>query len=266
MNKKEVVNRRAWPTRRELEYIEASDNAVPRHSTLGMRSTVDFENGTLSAPARPRCFAARILADQDQQLVPAKPNCVRRSGGVHCASASTTCSAARSCGTTAARLHAQSRRGSSAPRPCTTMAARLHALSRSDLPLKPGVRRQANDALGARAEPPWRRVAAFIYERAFLFCRREHGRCVAGRRRSDAAGGIPVAFRRRWRAGVGVPAGGRAAARVAERRTPRRPALRGGAAGAGAWSVARWSVGLGRGFTCRARRCCAWRPCGTRRG
>jgi putative transposase len=51
--KKELVHRRSWPTRRELssevfEYIEAFYNRVRRHSTLGMRSPADYENGTLS--------------------------------------------------------------------------------------------------------------------------------------------------------------------------------------------------------------------------
>jgi putative transposase len=46
--KKELVHRRAWPTRRELtseifEYIEGFYNPVRRHSTLGMLSPVQFE-------------------------------------------------------------------------------------------------------------------------------------------------------------------------------------------------------------------------------
>jgi putative transposase len=53
--KKELVHRRSWPTRRELgsevfEYIEAFYNRVRRHSTLGMLSPSDYENGTLSEP------------------------------------------------------------------------------------------------------------------------------------------------------------------------------------------------------------------------
>jgi putative transposase len=59
--KKELVNRRSWPTRLELqsavfEYIEAFYNRRRRHSTLGMLSPVDYEQlqpqplGTLSAP------------------------------------------------------------------------------------------------------------------------------------------------------------------------------------------------------------------------
>lgn len=46
--KKELVNRRSWPTRRELgaavfEYIEVFYNRERRHSTLGYRSPVDYE-------------------------------------------------------------------------------------------------------------------------------------------------------------------------------------------------------------------------------
>jgi transposase InsO family protein len=53
--KKELVHRRSWPSRRELtaevfEYIEAFYNRIRRHSTLGMLSPADYENGTLSHP------------------------------------------------------------------------------------------------------------------------------------------------------------------------------------------------------------------------
>ena len=46
--KKELVNRRSWPSRLELqsavfEYIEAFYNRQRRHSTLGMRSPVTYE-------------------------------------------------------------------------------------------------------------------------------------------------------------------------------------------------------------------------------
>src|SRR5436190_18617324 len=46
--KKELVNRRSWPSRLELqsavfEYIEAFYNRECRHSTLGMRSPVTYE-------------------------------------------------------------------------------------------------------------------------------------------------------------------------------------------------------------------------------
>ena len=51
--KKELVNRRSWPSRHELqlavfEYIEAFYNRQRRHSTLGMRSPVTYEQLHLS--------------------------------------------------------------------------------------------------------------------------------------------------------------------------------------------------------------------------
>ena len=50
--KKELVYRHSWPTRRELdrrvfEYIEAFYNRQRRHTTLGMLSPVEFEEGPL---------------------------------------------------------------------------------------------------------------------------------------------------------------------------------------------------------------------------
>jgi putative transposase len=53
--KKELVYRRSWPTRHELtgeifEYIEAFDNRTRRHSTLGMLSPVEFEEGPRRSP------------------------------------------------------------------------------------------------------------------------------------------------------------------------------------------------------------------------
>src|SRR5215216_433989 len=50
--KKELDHGRAWPTKAELrnevfEYIEVFFNRRPRHSTLGMLSPADYENGTL---------------------------------------------------------------------------------------------------------------------------------------------------------------------------------------------------------------------------
>ena len=46
--KKELVNRRSWPSRPELqsavfEYIEAFYNRQRRHSTLGMVSPTEYE-------------------------------------------------------------------------------------------------------------------------------------------------------------------------------------------------------------------------------
>ena len=51
--KKELIHRRTWPTRRELqsavfEYIEAFYNRERRHSTLGMLSPIDYEQLRLS--------------------------------------------------------------------------------------------------------------------------------------------------------------------------------------------------------------------------
>ena len=51
--KKELVNRRSWPSRLELqsavfEYIEAFYNRQRRHSTLGMLSPVHYEQLRLS--------------------------------------------------------------------------------------------------------------------------------------------------------------------------------------------------------------------------
>jgi len=51
--KKELIHRRSWPTRAELstevfDYIEVFYNRQRRHSTLGQKSPVDFENSTLS--------------------------------------------------------------------------------------------------------------------------------------------------------------------------------------------------------------------------
>jgi transposase InsO family protein len=53
--KKELVHRNTWPTRRELtseafEYIEGFYNRIRRHSTLGMLSPMEFENGILGQP------------------------------------------------------------------------------------------------------------------------------------------------------------------------------------------------------------------------
>jgi putative transposase len=50
--KKDLIHRRSWPTKTEARtaifgYIEAFYNRRRRHSRLGMRSPMDFENGTL---------------------------------------------------------------------------------------------------------------------------------------------------------------------------------------------------------------------------
>jgi putative transposase len=53
--KKDLIHRRSWPTKAQartavFDYIEAFYNRRRRHSTLGMRSPVEFENGTLRSP------------------------------------------------------------------------------------------------------------------------------------------------------------------------------------------------------------------------
>jgi putative transposase len=50
--KKDLIHRRSWPTKTEartavFEYVEAFYNRRRRHSTLGMLSPLEFENGTL---------------------------------------------------------------------------------------------------------------------------------------------------------------------------------------------------------------------------
>jgi putative transposase len=64
--KKELINRRTWPTRAELrtevfDYIETFYNRERRHSRLGQRSPADFENDTLSDPG-PELAAARLAS------------------------------------------------------------------------------------------------------------------------------------------------------------------------------------------------------------
>ena len=53
--KKELIRRRSWPTRRDAQtaifaWIEGWYNRRRLHSTLGMRSPMDYENSTLSEP------------------------------------------------------------------------------------------------------------------------------------------------------------------------------------------------------------------------
>jgi putative transposase len=70
--KKELVHRRAWPTRRELtgevfEYIEGFYNRVRRHSTLDMLSPMQFEDRTLGQPGA--SLAASRLAHSPNQII-----------------------------------------------------------------------------------------------------------------------------------------------------------------------------------------------------
>jgi putative transposase len=64
--KKELIRRRSWPTRRELQtaiftWIEAWYNRRRLHSTLGYLSPLDYENRTLFKPGA--SLAASRLAD-----------------------------------------------------------------------------------------------------------------------------------------------------------------------------------------------------------
>jgi putative transposase len=64
--KKDLIHRRAWPTKPEartavFDYIEAFYNRRRRHSTLGMLSPLEFENGTLR-PAGASLAASRLAS------------------------------------------------------------------------------------------------------------------------------------------------------------------------------------------------------------
>jgi putative transposase len=70
--KKELIRRRAWPTRRELQsavfaWIEAWYNRRRMHSTLGMRSPADYENRTLGQ--RGAGLAASRLAHSHRIII-----------------------------------------------------------------------------------------------------------------------------------------------------------------------------------------------------
>jgi putative transposase len=71
--KKELVNRRSWPTRRELasevfEYVEAFYNRVRRHSTLGYLSPADSEDRTLIKPGASRAASRLAHSDNKQKI------------------------------------------------------------------------------------------------------------------------------------------------------------------------------------------------------
>jgi putative transposase len=64
--KKDVIHRQSWPTKAEartavFDYIEAFYNRRRRHSTLGMLSPLEFENGTLR-PAGASLAASRLAS------------------------------------------------------------------------------------------------------------------------------------------------------------------------------------------------------------
>jgi putative transposase len=70
--KKELVNRRPWPTKAELrseifDYIEIFYNRQRRHGTLGMRSPADFENSTLD-PTGADLAASRLASPQTMRF------------------------------------------------------------------------------------------------------------------------------------------------------------------------------------------------------
>jgi putative transposase len=70
--KKELVDRRSWPEKAELrteifDYIEIFYNRRRRHSTLGMRSPVDYENSTL-APDGSRDAASRLTSNEKMTI------------------------------------------------------------------------------------------------------------------------------------------------------------------------------------------------------
>ena len=74
--KKELINRRAWPSKAELrtevfDYIEVFYNRQRRHSTLGQRSPVDYEISTLRQDGAED--AASRLASHDQISLTATP-------------------------------------------------------------------------------------------------------------------------------------------------------------------------------------------------
>ena len=80
--KKELVNRRSWPSRLELqsavfEYIEAFYNRQRRHSTLGMLSPAEYEQTPDNEP-----HPCNI---KQQQQLPNQPRVVQTGAGPDCA-------------------------------------------------------------------------------------------------------------------------------------------------------------------------------------
>jgi hypothetical protein len=78
--KKELVHRRAWPTRRELtgeifEHIEAFYNRQRRRSTLGYLSPAEYENRTLikdgtGLAASRLAHSPKMINEQDPKAQP----------------------------------------------------------------------------------------------------------------------------------------------------------------------------------------------------
>ena len=72
--KKELVDRRSWPEKAELrteifDFIEIFYNRRRRHSTLGMLSPVDYENGALD-PGGSRNAASRLTSNEKMTITP----------------------------------------------------------------------------------------------------------------------------------------------------------------------------------------------------
>ena len=99
--KKELIHRRSWPTRAELrtkifDYIEVFYNRQRRHSTLGQRSPIDYENSTLSDPGA--VLAATRLASpttstttQQQQPKPTRTPVSTKPGEVQSCTSWSAC-------------------------------------------------------------------------------------------------------------------------------------------------------------------------------
>ena len=70
--KKDLIHRRSWPTKAEARtavfgYIEVFYNRRRRHSTLGMLSPAEFENGTLRTHRA--SLAASRLASINRKMI-----------------------------------------------------------------------------------------------------------------------------------------------------------------------------------------------------
>lgn len=70
--KKDLIHRQSWPTKAQartavFDYIEAFYNRRRRHSTLGMLSPLEYENGTLR-PSRTSLAASRLASTNKNML------------------------------------------------------------------------------------------------------------------------------------------------------------------------------------------------------